>query len=87
MDLEFIETCVVNAWPPSPSTKRWAAILGVSCAPAATTDPFGGRPDGDLIPTELMLAPEGTDTGSGSGSKTHVIRAGTLHGLNNVAWP
>ncbi len=80
-----------------------AAILGMSCAPAATTDACKGRADGDLIITELMIDPEGTDTGGewievfntlgtplemkgltlytrdtdGSGSKTHVVRAGT----------
>ncbi|MDP1828604.1 MAG: hypothetical protein Q8L48_35385 [Archangium sp.] len=78
-------------------------ILGMSCAPAETTDACKGRTGGDLIITELMLDPEGTDTGGewievfntlgtpldlkgltlftrdtdGSGSKTHVVRAGT----------
>ena len=75
-----------------------------SCAPAPSTDLCQGRMEGDLIITELMIDPEGTDTGSewievfntlgtplelkgvtlytrdtdGSGSKNHVIRAGTV---------
>ncbi|MFT3710187.1 MAG: lamin tail domain-containing protein [Archangium sp.] len=79
------------------------ALLSACPDPNMTTDVCKGRAMGDLIITEVMIDPEGTDTGGewievfntlgtpldmkgltlyvrdtdGSGSKTHVIRAGS----------
>lgn len=80
-----------------------ACLALTACPPDPMTDACKGRAMGDLIVTEVMIDPEGTDTGGewfevfntlgtpldmkgltiytrdtdGSGSKTHVIRAGS----------
>jgi hypothetical protein len=41
-----------------------AGIILVSCGPPTVVDPCKGRAAGDLVVTEMMLDPEGTDTGS-----------------------
>ncbi len=76
----------------------------IACGPPPATDACKGRMVGDLVVTEIMLDPEGTDTGGewfeiyntlgtdidlkgmviftrdtdGTGSKTHVVKSGTV---------